>query len=59
MSEEQYNLKDVCNSIEYVGDEIQKQDKCDWTGWTTAEALSNIHYEMKRVADILETMIKK
>ncbi len=59
MSEEQYTLQDVCNAINELESSLHGNDRADGTNWTTADSLSNIYFEMKRVADILETMSKK
>ena len=58
MSQEEYTLKDVCNSIDYLGDEIQKQDRADGTNWSVADGVSGIYYMLEEIKDILKDMNK-
>ena len=60
MSKEQYTLQDVCNAIGELENTLSPwKQTADGTNWTTADSLSSIYFEIKRVADILETMSNK
>ena len=56
---EQHTLQDVCNAIEGLESTIERNNTAEATGYTIADSLSNIYYELNRIADILETMSKK
>ena len=59
MSKEHLWQQDVYNAISELSDSLYNRDKADATNWTTADSLSNIYFEIKRIADILETMNNK
>ena len=59
MSHPEYTLQDVCSEISELTSTLERNNKGDATGWTVADALSNIYYELNRIGDILETMNNK
>ncbi len=49
-------VADLCYSIDAVDNTINT--KADGTNWTVADSLSNIHFQLERIADALESQNK-
>jgi hypothetical protein len=44
--------QDVCESLDYIDRTLST--KADGTNWTVADSLSNIAFQLERIADALE-----
>lgn len=45
-------VADLCNSLDAIDNTLNT--KADGTNWTTADSLSNIAFQLERIADALE-----
>lgn len=53
-----YTLEDVVDAIGSIGEAMDLNPTNDF-GMTVGDELHNIHYELGRIADALEALVKK
>ena len=52
MANNEYSLQDIYDALTDIDSTLNT--KADGTNWTVADSLSNIAYELGRIADVLE-----
>jgi hypothetical protein len=53
-----YTLEDVVDAIGSIGDDMNLNPSNDFN-MTVGDELHNIHYQLERIADALEALVKK